>query len=163
MNDLQIKNEQPMAYMAGEQYENEIIAQARVIIASRLKKNRQPMTSPMLVKDFLNIELHSKEREVFGVIFLDNQNKMITYIEMFQGTIDAASVYPREVIKEALKQNCVSLILAHNHPSGSSLPSEADKKITRHIQDACDLVGLRVLDHIIVGENTFSFAEAGIM
>ena len=143
--------------------EDLIIQKAKAIIKKRLTFTRYTVSNANDSKAFCSIELHKKEREIFGVLFLDNQNRLIEYKELFMGTIDSASVYPREVVKEALKLNASSLILTHNHPSGLSLPSEADKRLTVRIKEACALVDLRVLDHIIVGEENFSFVEAGLM
>lgn len=118
---------------------------------------QDPATAVM----YFQAELESAEREVFMVLFLDNQHRLIKQEKMFLGTINEASVYPREIIKEALRCNAVAIIIAHNHPSGSCEPSEADRSLTRKIQQACDLIDLRFVDHIIVGKGDyFSFQEA---
>ncbi len=120
------------------------------------------LTSPQLVRDYLRAQLRHRQREVFAVLFLDNQNRLIAYEEMFQGTIDGASVYPREVVKQALARNAAAVIFAHNHPSGVAEPSQADRRITQRLQDALALVEVRVLDHLVVGEGEpVSFAERG--
>jgi DNA repair protein RadC len=104
------------------------------------------------------------EREVFGCLFLDNRHRLIALEEMFLGTIDGASVHPREVVKRALKLNAAAVILAHNHPSGVAEPSQADELITARIRDALALVDIRVLDHLVVGGTTVtSFAERGLI
>lgn len=104
------------------------------------------------------------EHEVFGVIFTDSQHRLIAYKEMFSGTIDAASVYPREIVKTALRLNASALIFTHNHPSGIASPSEADKRLTARLKEALSLIDARVLDHIIVaGSSTLSFAEHGLL
>src|SRR5690606_39095792 len=101
---------------------------------------------------FLRMKLAHQEREVFAVIFLDARHKLICYEELFFGTIDAAAVYPREVVKAALKINASAAIFAHNHPSGYAEPSLSDKQITKQLIDALKLVDIRVLDHVVVGD-----------
>lgn len=104
--------------------------------------------------------LPGQEREVFAVLFLNNQNQLIRYEEMFSGTVNCVEVHPREILRLALKVNAVSVILAHNHPSGNENPSRADRLLTKKIVQACELVGINVLDHLIIGKfNMFSFAE----
>jgi DNA repair protein RadC len=105
----------------------------------------------------------SYEREVFAVLLLDNQHRLIEYQELFFGTIDAASVYPREVVKVAFNCNAAAVIFAHNHPSGIAEPSNADKHITQKLRDALALIDIRVLDHFVVGETCVSFAERGYL
>jgi DNA repair protein RadC len=118
--------------------------------------------NPQMVKDYLTTELRHRQREVFGVLLLDNQHRMLSYKELFQGTIDGASVYPREVVKLALAHNAAAVILAHNHPSGIAEPSQADRRITERLQEALQLVDIRVLDHMVVGDGEVaSFAERG--
>lgn len=109
----------------------------------------------------MRFKIGGSEREVFAVMLLDNQHRLIEFKELFQGTIDAASVYPREVVKTALKANAAAVIFAHNHPSGDPEPSQADRRITTRLQDALALIDVRVLDHIVVGEQCTSFAERG--
>lgn len=118
-------------------------------------------TNPSNVKQFLGCKLAHYEREVFAVMFLDNQHQLIAFEELFQGTVDAASVYPREVVKAALKHNASAVIFSHNHPSGVAEPSQADRKITRRLVDALALIDVRVLDHIVIGKESVSFAERG--
>ncbi|WP_462159406.1 RadC family protein [Pseudoalteromonas sp. GB56] len=121
-------------------------------------------TSVQSVSDYLKLELKGLQREVFLVLFLDAQNRLITQEILFRGTLDAASVYPREVIKAALHNNAASLIFAHNHPSGIAEPSQADKLITNKLIQGLSLVDIRVLDHIIVGgSHCVSFAELGLI
>jgi DNA repair protein RadC len=96
-------------------------------------------------------------------MFLDNQHHLISFEELFFGTIDSASVYPREVVKAALKTNAAAVIFAHNHPSGDATPSQADKRITQRLKDALALVDIRVLDHIVIGDSAVSFAERGLL
>jgi DNA repair protein RadC len=116
--------------------------------------------SPQAVTDYLTASLRDLKREVFKVIFLDKALKILGEKDMFFGTVDEAAVHPREVVREALFQNASSLVLVHNHPSGKVEPSREDYEITQKIKTACQTVSIRVLDHIIIGENQyFSFSE----
>jgi DNA repair protein RadC len=143
--------------------EQETLAHAADILKSKLIISEQPaLTTPNLVKAFCQTSLVAKEHEVFGVIFLDNQHRVRSSAELFTGTIDAASVYPREVVKKALAENAAAIVLYHNHPSGTAEPSQADRRITRRLVDALALVDIRVLDHFVISfEDTVSFAEHG--
>jgi len=114
-------------------------------------------------KDFLRFKLGGYEREVFAVMLLNNQHELIEYKELFYGTIDAAAVYPREVVKAVLAANAAAVILTHNHPSGVSEPSQADKAITQRLVNALGLIDVRVLDHLIIGKTTMSFAENNLL
>ncbi|MCG9584083.1 DNA repair protein RadC [Vibrio tubiashii] len=130
-------------------------------LAETLKRG-DALTSPEQTKLYLSGLLRDKQREEFFVLFLDNQHRVICGEPLFQGTIDAASVYPREVVKRALEHNSAALILAHNHPSGVAEPSQSDRRITRRISDALALVDIRVLDHFVIGDGEIvSFAERG--
>lgn len=121
-------------------------------------------TSPESVKTYLCMKLARYEHEVFSVLLLDAQNALIDYVEMFRGTINATAVYPREVVKLALKYNAAAMILCHNHPSGSLEPSRADEHLTQTLKSTLSLVDVRVLDHIVVaGGQTVSFAERGLL
>lgn len=125
---------------------------------------RDVMTSPDLVKKYISLRIASLEHEVFGMMYLDAQNRVLDCGEMFRGSVNQASVYPREVVKEALRLNASALILYHNHPSGRVEPSRADELLTQSLKSALALVDIRVLDHIIVGpEATCSMAEKGLM
>jgi DNA repair protein RadC len=116
--------------------------------------------SPQAVTDYLTASLRDLKREVFKVIFLDKALKILGEKDMFFGTVDEAAVHPREVVREALFQNASSLVLVHNHPSGKTEPSREDYEITQKIKTACQTVSIRILDHIIIGENQyFSFSE----
>ncbi|MHA2728834.1 JAB domain-containing protein [Vibrio campbellii] len=119
------------------------------------------LTSPEQTKRTLSGLLQGIEREVFGVLFLNHQHQVIEFEVLFYGTIDAASVYPREVVKRALLWNASAVILCHNHPSLSSEPSQADRRLTRVLCDALALIDVRVLDHFVVGATVTSFAERG--
>ncbi len=123
---------------------------------------REFLQSPEAVKSVLALQMRDLEHEVFACLFLDNRHRLIKYQALFQGTIDSASVYPREVVKAALKQNAAAVVLAHNHPSGVAEPSRADIEITNRLTKALALVDIRVLDHIIVGDGyQVSLAERG--
>lgn len=122
------------------------------------------LTSPAVTRQYLASRLRGYPHEVFGCLFLDNQHRVIEFDELFRGTIDGASVYPREVVKKALAFNAAAVIFAHNHPSGIAEPSEADKHITVRLKQALSLIDIRVLDHFIVGDGEpFSFAEHGLL
>lgn len=141
---------------------DEIIRQALNIIAVRFERG-EPLTSPANTRKYLQLKFAGLEHEVFAVLFLDQRHRVICFEEMFRGTIDGASVYPREVVKAALKHNAAAVIFAHNHPSGVAEPSQADQNITRRLQDALALVDIRVLDHFVVGAEVVSFAERGLL
>lgn len=122
------------------------------------------LTSPDYTRDFLKVAFADKSREEFIMIFLDNQHAVIDYSVLFQGTIDGAAIYPREIVKATLEHEATAVILSHNHPSGTAEPSEADKRITNKIIAALETIDVRVLDHLIVGGNTvMSFAERGLI
>ena len=122
------------------------------------------LTSPGAVRDYLRLALASRPHEVFLVLFLDAQHRVLSDAELFRGTLTQTSVYPREVVKAALAANAAAVIFAHNHPSGVAQPSQADELLTRQLRDALDLVEVRVLDHFIVaGNQTLSFAERGLL
>ena len=122
------------------------------------------LLNPEATRRYLITTLGDLAHEVFCCLFLDTRHRLICYEELFQGTIDGASVHPREVVRRALHHNAAAVILAHNHPSGSVEPSDADQRITRHLTQALQLVDIRVLDHFIIGDRTaMSFAERGLL
>ena len=122
------------------------------------------LTNPSAVREFLIVHHKGQEREVFSCLFLDNRHRLICFDEVFLGTIDGASVHPREVVKLALARNAAAVILAHNHPSGVAEPSQADELITGRLREALALVDIRVLDHIVVGDGAcVSFVERGLL
>lgn len=122
------------------------------------------ISSPQATRRFLVSRLRGYRHEVFACLFLDNRHRVLGFEELFTGTINGASVYPREVVKKALAYNAAAVIFSHNHPSGVAEPSEADRAITRRLSDALALVEIRVLDHIIVGgSETVSFSERGLV
>ena len=144
-------------------HDNAIIQNAIEILESRIQKPTDYIKSPNDTRNFLRMKLCEREHEVFAVLFLDSRHGVIAYDEMFNGTIDGAAVYPREVVKAALLHNAAAVIFAHNHPSGVTNPSESDKRLTKRLKDALLLVDVRVLDHLIVGRDISSFAELGLM
>lgn len=121
------------------------------------------LCSPAQTRQFLSAQLGSYPHEVFACLFLDNRNRVIAFEKMFYGTIDGASVYPREVVRMALRKNAAAIIFAHNHPSGVAEPSHADEQITQRLKEALALVDVRVLDHFVIGDEVVSFAERGLL
>jgi DNA repair protein RadC len=120
--------------------------------------------SPRATREFLSARLRDLEHEVFCCLYLDKRHRLIQFEELFRGTIDGASVHPREIVKLALKRNAAAVIVAHNHPSGIAEPSQADELITQRVKEALALVDIRLLDHIIVGDGvSVSLAERGLI
>lgn len=143
--------------------EQEAVAYAASILKSKIR-SFDAFTSSKTVKDYLQLKMSVHEREVFTVLFLDNQHKMIEVEDLFFGTIDSASVYPREILKRGLHHNAAAVIFCHNHPSGDATPSTADLRITKRTTEALKLIDIRVLDHIVVGvNNVVSMNESGMM
>ena len=141
----------------------QILEAARQAIERKMQRGTS-FTSPAAVKEYLRAKLAGFEHEVFAVLFMDTQHRLIEYAEMFRGTIDGASVYPRELVKEALRLNAAAVIVSHNHLSGNPEPSGADRALTQRLKEALGLVDVRVLDHVIVaGTGTTSFAERGLI
>ena len=136
---------------------------ARRALSQRLKE-REAFETPDAVKQYLQLQLAHKNHEVFTVLFLDNQNRMLAMEELFRGTLSQTSVYPREVVMRALHHQAAAVVLSHNHPSGSVQPSRADEHLTQTLKASLALVDVRVLDHIIVGQGqALSMAELGLM
>jgi len=141
--------------------EDDILIMAKQLSRKRLARGRT-ISSPGEVKEHLRNLLHDRENEVFAVLLLDTKHRVLAFRKLFYGTIDAASVYPREVVKQALQVNAAALILVHNHPSGDPTPSEADRHLTKRLEESLALIDVRVLDHIIVGtEGSISLKEYG--
>ncbi|MBK1671751.1 hypothetical protein CKO35_00260 [Ectothiorhodospira shaposhnikovii] len=130
---------------------------------SETLKRGDAITSPEHTRHYLRAQLRDYPFEVFACLFLDNRHRVIAFEELFRGTIDGASVHPREVVRRALAHNAAAVILSHNHPSGIAEPSRADELITRRLQEALGLIDVRVLDHIIVGDELVSLAERGVL
>lgn len=143
--------------------EDDVLDWAQQIVTKRFTRSNY-LTSPDATREFLKVVLANENREIFIIIFLDNQNGVIGSEILFQGTIDGAAVYPREVVKATLVNNAAAVILAHNHPGGIPEPSLADQKITDRLVKALETIDVRVLDHLVVGgTNIVSFAERGIL
>jgi DNA repair protein RadC len=143
--------------------EDKIIARALRILDARIRSG-SVLSSPQAVRDYLRLVLSGKEHEVFVVIFLDAQNRVLEVEEMFRGTLTQTSVYPREVVKAALKHNAAAVIFAHPHPSGIAEPSRSDESLTQALKQALALVDCKVLDHFVVGAGAaMSFAERGLL
>lgn len=140
-----------------------VLELARRALAQALQA-RPVFESPTQVKDYLRLKLAALPHEVFAVLFLDAQHRLLAMEELFRGTLTQTSVYPREVVKRALALNAAAVLLAHNHPSGVAEPSTADESLTRTLQSALGLVDVRVLDHFVVTrEQVVSFAERGLL
>ncbi|WP_394560502.1 DNA repair protein RadC [Aquipseudomonas alcaligenes] len=143
--------------------ETDILLMARQLATLRLRRGRA-LTSPKDVFSHLQALLADYEHEVFALLMLDSRHRVVAFEEVFRGTLDGASVYPREVVKIALEHNAAAMILVHNHPSGDPEPSQSDRTLTTKLQDALNLVGVRTLDHIVVGhEGCVSLAEQGYL
>jgi DNA repair protein RadC len=141
----------------------QILTAARQVIDQKMQRGTS-LESPANVREYLRTKLAGYDYEVFSLLTLDNRHRLIEYIELFRGTIDGASVHPREVVRETLRVNAAAVIFAHNHPSGNPEPSQADELITSRLKDALALIDVRTLDHIIVGgDRTTSFAERGLL
>ncbi len=124
----------------------------------------EAIRSPADTETFLLARLRDRPHEVFCCLYLDNRHRVLYFEELFRGTIDGTSVYPREVVKQALAVNAAAIILAHNHPSGVAEPSQADERITRRVKSALELVDIRLLDHLIIGDGTsISLASRGML
>ncbi|PZP20545.1 RadC family protein [Pseudomonas kuykendallii] len=143
--------------------ETDILLMARQLATRRLRRGRA-LTSPKEVFSHLQALLADYEHEVFALLMLDSRHRVIAFQEVFRGTLDGASVYPREIVKVALEHNAAAMVLVHNHPSGDPEPSQADRNLTNKLQEALNLVGVRTLDHIVVGhEGCVSMAEQGYL
>ncbi len=140
-----------------------IVEQALQLLAAEVQ-GADALSSPGVVKDFLRLKLGERPHEVFAVVFLDTQHRVLAFEELFRGTLSQTSVYPREVVKEALARNAAAVVLVHNHPSGSAEPSRADECLTHTLRQALALVDVRVLDHLVVTcRSVTSFAERGLL
>ncbi|MFJ7316610.1 DNA repair protein RadC [Pseudomonas sp. NPDC098747] len=140
-----------------------VLEMSRRHLAERMRK-KPALENPQAVRDYLKSMLRHEPHEVFGCLFLDSKHQVLTFEALFRGSIDNTSVHPREVVKRSLANNAAAVILCHNHPSGNSDPSQADRLLTKRLQKALDLIDVRVLDHFIVGEGEpLSMAECGWM
>ena len=140
-----------------------VVTLAMKVLAIKHRAGR-PLSNPEATRNYLRLRLADHRNEVFGSLFLDNRHRLIAVRELFQGTIDGASIHPRVVVQQALEANAAAMVLFHNHPSGVAEPSHADEAITRRLKEALALVDVRVLDHFVVsaGESV-SFAERGLL
>jgi DNA repair protein RadC len=153
---------QPNASLSSE--EAHVLAQARAILLRIAGRAGVSLSAPCATREYLKTLLAPQERELFLVLALDNRHRVIASEILFAGTIDGASVHPREVVKCALRHNAAAVIFSHNHPSGVAEPSQADEVITKRLRDALALVDIRVLDHFVIGAgSTCSFAERGLL
>ncbi|EMR8941065.1 DNA repair protein RadC [Yersinia enterocolitica] len=142
--------------------EQRTVRRALNLLAKQLREPGVAFTSTHVTRDWLRLHLTGLEREVFIVLWLDNQNRLLAQDTLFTGTINSTTVHPRELVKSAMKHNAASAVLAHNHPSQLAEPSQADRQITDRIKTALALVDVRVLDHLVVGGlDIVSFAERG--
>ena len=141
-----------------------LVREAISYLESQLRKPGEALTSPETTRTYLRTRLLNRRYEHFAAIFLDTRHRVIVYRELFHGTIDAAHVHPRVVVKQALDDHAAAAIIAHNHPSGVAEPSQADLAITRRLRDALGLLDIRLLDHFIVGDSeVVSLAERGLV
>lgn len=142
--------------------DQQTVRTALALLERQLREPGASFTSSHAVRDWLRLQLASLEREEFTALFLDNQHRLIAHETLFTGTINHTQVHPREVVKSGLKHNCAAVIVAHCHPSGLAEPSNADRQVTTRIQQALELVDIRLLDHLVVGGmDIVSFAERG--
>ena len=152
----------PRKYMLAR--ERKTVDKALEILGSYMRGPSCVFTSPDAVKQYLCLHLGNLPYEAFGMLFLDSQHRLIAYETMFRGTLTQTSVYPREVVIQALAHNAASVVLTHNHPSGAVVPSKADETLTQTLKNALALVDVRVLDHVVVsGNKATSMAELGVM
>jgi DNA repair protein RadC len=158
-----VKNDHGLYEINGAIKPDDILKLAADILYEGLSHN-ESMTKPADIARFLQLKLQHEEHENFAVLFLNAKHRIITYQKVFSGTIDSATIYPRVVAKLALTFNAAAVVVAHNHPSNDCEPSEADKRLTRQLQDSLGLVDVRVLDHFIVSRSGWvSFAERGLL
>ena len=148
----------------GRRADNAVIAAALKVLEQRQRYNPVPLSNPTDAKTYLRLRIGMLEHEVFVVLLLDSQNCLIQCEELFRGTLAQTSVYPREVVKAALKHNAAAVMFAHNHPSGFAEPSRADELLTQALKQALALIDVRTLDHFVVtGDKVMSFAERGLL
>lgn len=141
----------------------QLVKAAEEVLAKQFSRG-QSLTSPAATRQWLTLKLADLQHEIFAVLWLDTRHHVLAYEELFRGTIDGASVYPREVVKAGLQHNAAACIFTHNHPSGVPEPSAADRALTRRLVEALGLVEIRVLDHFVIGgTEAVSFAERGLI
>jgi DNA repair protein RadC len=158
-----VKNEQGLYHVQGCVKPEEIVSTAATILLDELT-DREALTAPTDVAQFLQLALAQEKNEVFAAIFLNNKHKVLSFETLFTGTIDGAAVYPRVIVQQALACNAAAVIFSHNHPSGCCEPSRADQQITKRLTDALALIDVRVLDHFVVSRSEWvSLAERGMV
>ena len=141
-----------------------IIRQAIALLEQRVFKKGPSLERPAAVKDYLRLILAAEPNEIFAIVFLNSMHEVLAYEPMFKGTLDSTSVYPRVVLQRALQLNAAAVIFAHQHPSGTTEPSNADRLLTEQLKTALALIDVRVLDHFVIGQGTpYSFAESGLL
>jgi DNA repair protein RadC len=141
----------------------EVLREAKELVDAQFRTRICLLDDTEALRLFFKIRLGPREHEVFAAVFVDSRRRAINYVELFRGTIDHAQVYIREIVKEALKVNAAGVVFAHNHPSGVSEPTEPDRVISARLRIALGLVGVKVIDHLIVGESVTSMVEAGVL
>jgi DNA repair protein RadC len=141
----------------------DVIARAQGLIAQRYRAGSPVISSPNRTREYLTLRLGALDYEVFGCLYLSKRHHLICAEELFRGTIDGASVHPREVVKAALMHGAAACVAFHNHPSSVATPSQADEHITTRLKEALALIDVRLIDHLIVGSTIYSFAEAGLL
>lgn len=151
-------------FAPASQSDDWIIRQAIALLEQRVFKAGPLLDQPQAVKDYLRLKLVAEPNEVFAIVFMNSQHRVLAYEPMFKGTLDSTAVYPRVVVQRALELNAGAVIFSHQHPSGCTEPSNADRVLTERLKAALALIDVRVLDHIIVGQGTpYSFAESGLL
>lgn len=164
-----VRNEEAAPYLApnmltDEQLMHPTILDRIALLAAKELSERPTLNNPLRTRQLLIAKMRNQEAEMFGALFLTSQHGVIADVILFTGTIDGASVYPREVVKAALQHNAAAVVFYHNHPSGSPEPSTADRQITRRLTDALALIDIRVLDHHVVSQGaSVSMAERGLI
>ncbi|WP_238897631.1 JAB domain-containing protein [Achromobacter xylosoxidans] len=150
--------------VVASQHDDWIIQQAIALLEQRVFKAGPCLDRPQAVRDYLRLKLVAEPNEVFVVVFMNSLYEVLAYEPMFRGTVDSAAVYPRVIVQRALALNATAVIFSHQHPSGHTEPSSADRTLTGRLKDALALIDVRVLDHIVIGQGEpYSFAESGLL
>lgn len=151
-------------FAPASQSDDWIIRQAIALLEQRVFKAGPLLGQPQAVKDYLRLKLVAEPNEVFAIVFMNSQHRVLAYEPMFRGTIHSTSVHARPIVQRALELNAAAVIFSHQHPSGCTEPSSADRALTQTLRAALSLIDVRVLDHLIVGQGTpYSFAESGLL
>jgi DNA repair protein RadC len=141
----------------------DILTRAHALISQRYRRGSPVLSEPCRTEEFLRLHLGGRDYEVFGLLHLNTRHRLIAAEDLFRGTLDGASVHPREVVQSVIAHRSAGVVLYHNHPSGASEPSQADQALTRRLKAALSLIDVKILDHLIVAEKVFSFSAAGIL